>query len=196
MLVSCALILCAVQGIFGYPFRKTITLDAAKFVPVEGFAYSAPLLAQYSPSGGQSVSARLFEDARVSSLYSQRATSVSHIGKGLFSFPEKGRLLFSTSDNSDPRTNGRFYRIEVPYRLSRGVLPVCFFAWLVTGAIHLLTPPNRREALPVWRRRAGFILESSVRFVGRWPAIVISIPSIYLLSSYPPLWNDVDALVN
>src|SRR5262252_8161895 len=72
-LASCVLALCAAQGILGYPFRKTIGLDAAKFLPVEGFAYSAPLLPQYSPRGWQSMSARVYEENSVSSLYSQRA---------------------------------------------------------------------------------------------------------------------------
>jgi hypothetical protein len=149
LLASGALVLCVLQGIFGYPFRKTIALDSAKFVPVEGFAYSAHLSAQYSPWGAQSTSARLYEDAKVSSLYSQRATSVSRFGKGIFSFPEKRRLRFSASDNSDPRINGRNYRIDVPRRLSKWVRPICFIAWFVTAAIHILTLPNRREALLV-----------------------------------------------
>src|SRR5262249_30398731 len=51
-LASCVLALCAAQGILGYPFRKTIGLDAAKFVPVEGFAYSAPLLPNIRPEVG------------------------------------------------------------------------------------------------------------------------------------------------
>ena len=189
LLASCALVLCAVQGIFGYPFRKTIALDSAKFVPVEGFAYSAPLLAQYSPWGAQSASARLYEDTRVSFLYSQLATSVSKIGKGIFSFPKKGRLFFSASDNSDPRINGRSYRIEIPHRLSKGVLPLCFIAWLMTVTIHLLTSPDREKALLAWREHAGFVLAAVVRLVGTWPAIALSIPSIYLLFFYPPLWG-------
>jgi hypothetical protein len=194
LLAFCVLLLCAVQGILGYPSRQTIALDPAKFIPVEGYAYSASLSPQYSPWGAQSASARLYEDTRVSSLYSQRATSVSRIGKGFFSFPQKGRLLFSASDNSDPRVNGRNYRIDVPQRLSKGVLPLCVIAWFATGAIHLFTLPNRREALPVWRRNSGFILGSVVRLAGKWPVIVLSIPSTYLLISYPPLWKDVDAL--
>src|SRR5260370_7656680 len=106
------------EGIFGYPLRKTIALDAAKFVPVEGFAYSAPLPAQYSPWDAQSTSATLYEDAKVSSLYSQRATSVSRFVKGIFSFPQTPRLLFSATHNSDPRINGRSYRIDQPRRAS------------------------------------------------------------------------------
>src|SRR5258708_36160411 len=142
LLASCALVLCAVQGIFGYPFRKTIALDSAKFVPVEGFAYSAPLLAQYSPWGAQSASARLYEDTRVSFLYSQLATSVSKIGKGIFSLPEKERVFFSASDNSDPRIHGRSYRIEVQHWLSKGVIPLWFIAWFMPSSFNLLTSPN------------------------------------------------------
>jgi len=194
VVAGCTLVLCAVQGIFGYPFRKTIALGTTKFVPVEGSAYSAPLLAQYTPWGAQAASARLYEDSTVSSRYSQRATSVSGFGKGIFSFPEKGRLLFSASDNSDPRTNGRNYRIEVPRRVSKGVLPICFIAWLMTVTIHLLTSPDREKALLAWRERAGFVLAAVLRLVGTWPAIALSVPSIYLLFFYPPLWKDVDAL--
>jgi hypothetical protein len=59
LLTSGAVVLSVLQGIFGYPLRKTIALDAAKFVPVEGFAYSAPLPAQYSPWDAQSGDAAL-----------------------------------------------------------------------------------------------------------------------------------------
>jgi hypothetical protein len=194
LLSSCVLLLCAVQGILGYPFRQTVALDPAKFIPVEGYAYSASLPPRYSPWGAQSASARLYEDTRVSFLYSQRATSVSKIGSGIFSFPQKGRLLFSASDNSDPRTNGRSYRIDVPRRLSKGVLPICFIAWLTTVTIHLLISRQREKTLLAWRARAGFVLTAFVRLVGTWPAIALSIPSIYLLFCYPPLWKDVDAL--
>jgi hypothetical protein len=51
LLVSCVLLLCAVQGILGYPFRQAIALDPAKFIPVEGYAYSASFSPQYSPWG-------------------------------------------------------------------------------------------------------------------------------------------------
>jgi hypothetical protein len=71
---------------------------------------------------------------------------------------------------------------------------ICLGAWLAILAIHLATLPDRQTALMVWRRSAGFALESLVRLVGKWPAIVLSIPSIYLLSSFSPLWKDVGAL--
>src|SRR5262249_31986119 len=45
----------------------------------------------------------------------------------------------------------------------------------------------------VWRQGAGFAVGSVIRFVGKWPQIVLSIPSVYLLSSHAPLWKDADA---
>ena len=70
----------------------------------------------------------------------------------------------------------------------------CLGAWLAILGIHLTTLPDRQTTLTVLRRSAGFALGSLVRLVGKWPAIVLSIPSIYLLSSFSPLWKDVDAL--
>jgi hypothetical protein len=49
--------------------------------------------------------------------------------------------------------------------------------------------------LSAWRRRSVSILESVAEFIGKWPATILCIPSIYLLTSYPPLWKDVDAIV-
>jgi len=65
---------------------------------------------------------------------------------------------------------------------------------LMTVTIHLLTSPDREKALLAWRERAGFVLAAVLRLVGTWPAIALSVPSIYLLFFYPPLWKDVDAL--
>jgi hypothetical protein len=117
------LILGVAQGFFGYPFRKIISLDSTQFAPAEGFAYLVPLPLEYSPRGAQSSSAKLYEDANISQFYSHRADSVSKVGKGIFSFARGGSLLFSSTDNSDPRTNGRIYRIDVPHRYRRACCP-------------------------------------------------------------------------
>ena len=190
-----AFVICWIQAITGYPFRTTIALDRVKILWVEGFAYTSPLPANYSPRGAESSSARLRENGTELSLYSGRESSVVKVGRGIFSVPERGRLLFSTTDNSDPRTNGRKYSVELPLRVSRGVLPICFVTWLTLAValVFFRLPDGRAIA---WRtmRRAGIALRWAVALVGRWPAIVISIPSIYLLISYPPLWKDVDAL--
>src|SRR5215468_3024855 len=134
------------QGFFGYPFRKIIPLDNARFAPAEGFAYSVPLPLEYSPRGAQASSAKLYEDAQISQFYSHRAASVSAVGKGIFSFGRGGLLIFSSTDNSDPRTNKRIYRIDVPRRLSKGVLPLCLIVAL-GATLTLALPLNPQETL-------------------------------------------------
>jgi hypothetical protein len=193
-LTSLALVACGVQGMLGYPLRRTIALDTTKFVWAGGFAYSSALPPQYSPRGAQTASARLRENGRVISSYSQRAASVAKVGRGIFSVPDRGRLLFSSTDNSDPRTNGRKYSIEVPLRVSKWALPLCFAAWLAMTVFLVFKLPDGREVALLTTKRAVIAMASLVAFFGRCPAIILSIPSVYLLSSYAPLWKDVDAL--
>jgi len=189
-----AFVVCGIQGMLGYPFRRTIALDTAKIVWAGGFAYSSPLPLQYSPRGAQTASARLRENGRVISTYSQREASVAKVGRGIFSVPERGRLLFSSTDYSDPRTNGRKYSIEVPLRVSKWAPPSCFAAWLATAVLLVFGLPDGREVALLTTKRAVIALASMLTFFGKWPAIILAIPSVYLLSSYPPLWKDVDAL--
>ena len=163
---TCAVVINVIQGMFGYPFHETIMLEGQKFVSIQGFAYAAPLPAEYSPSGAQSTSARLYENGRAFASYTQHPTLVENCGRGIFSFPEKGRLLFSASDNSDPRMNGRAYRIDVPRRFSVWVSPICFTAWLVAGTVYFSALPDRREALLLWHRRIASIRERSLRLSG------------------------------
>jgi hypothetical protein len=193
-LTSLVLVVCGVQGMLGYPFRSAIALDPAKFVWAAGFAYSSALSSQYSPRGAQTASARLRENGRVISSYSQREASVAQVGRGIFSFPERGRLLFSSTDNSDPRTNGRKYSIEVPLRVSKWTLPLCFGVWLAMAVFLVFKIPNGREVALLTVKRAVVGVASMLELFGKWPAIILSIPSIYLLISYTPLWKDVDAL--
>lgn len=44
------------------------------------------------------------------------------------------------------------------------------------------------------RQIVGDIASKAVATVGRHPALFLSLPSLYLLLAYPPLWKDVDAL--
>jgi hypothetical protein len=46
---TCAVVINVIQGMFGYPFHETTMLEGQKFVSIQGFAYAAPLPAEYSP---------------------------------------------------------------------------------------------------------------------------------------------------
>ena len=186
-------VLCSAQGLLGYPFRKTISLASSKFEPVGGFAYSYPLPRNYSPRGHQIASARLWENGITLSSYSPREESVIAVGRGIFAISNEGRLIFSATDNSDPRINGRNYSIDAPLQVSKRTLPISFALLLATAGLLFWKIPSRKEAVVAWGYRIQKALQPIIIFLGKRPAIILSLPSIYLLSSYPPLWKDIDA---
>jgi hypothetical protein len=190
---SLVFVLCFAQGTLGYPFRKTISLASSKFEPVGGFAFSYPLPRNYLPRGYQSASARLRENGTILSSYSPRETSVIAVGQGIFAISNEGRLIFSATDNSDARVNGREYSFDTPLRLSKQMLPISFALLLATTGLLFWKIPRRQEAVVAWGRRIQKALRPIIAFLGKWPAIILSLPSIYLLTSYPPLWKDIDA---
>jgi hypothetical protein len=191
--VALAFLLCCAQGMLGYPFRKTILLASSKFQPLGGFAYSYPLPRNYTPRGAQAASARLRENSVFLSTFSPRATSVATVGQGIFAISREGQLLISATDNSDPRENGRLYAIDTPLRISKLTLPVLFAGWLATAGLLFSRLPKKKEAVAAWGHRIQVASQPIVIFLGKWPAIILSLPSLYLLSSYPPLWKDIDA---
>jgi hypothetical protein len=191
--LALAFVLCCAQGMLGYPFRKTILLASSKFEPVGGFAYSYPLPRNYTPRGAQAASARLRENGVILSSFSSRATSVATVGQGIFAISRKGGLLLSATDNSDPRENGRLYAIETPLRVSKLTLPVLFAGWLATAGLLFLRLPKKKEAVMAWCHRIQAAHQPIITFLGKWPTIILLLPSLYLFSSYPPLWKDIDA---
>lgn len=56
--------------------------------------------------------------------------SVDRRGKGRFSI-ERGNLILSASDNSDPRNNGRHYEIYWPTPISPSTQKICYFLTVV-----------------------------------------------------------------
>ena len=96
------------------PFEEV--LDAKKIKPwgpVQGrasFAYAYSLsCGSPSDKGGGRSQLVLLEDDHV--LKPRQAhVKIMHEGKGLFSHWGARRIIFSSSDNSDPRTNGREYK--------------------------------------------------------------------------------------
>jgi hypothetical protein len=78
----------------------------------------------------------LFEDGRPLWPPHQGHPEIRSLGKGRYSH-WSGYILFSASDNDDPRTNGRHYHAIDRARLSPsvGVLPwLLLFAWAMTSA--------------------------------------------------------------
>jgi hypothetical protein len=193
-LASCALAGCLVQAEFGYPFRRTVHLDASRIAPLAGHAYVAPIPHWYLPLGGQATSSRLIEGTHTSTLYSQNVTSVGRLGLGIFSFTEGVGLIFSATDNSDPRSNDRRYAIDLPLRISRIARFVCVLIWVAVLILQFSHLPFSAGTAPGWIRKTGKALSVAVISVGRYPLLLLALPSVYLLLLLPPLWKDVDAV--
>jgi hypothetical protein len=132
--------------------------------PLEGHAYSASIMGlggfpysqvsrdrMASPRGSRLV---VFEDGKALGPALAPLETIIEAGGGAYSF-HKGRIYFSTTDGSDPRTSRHSYWVKAPAQ----VHPV--FTWVLlvlaglaagAGVWHLLGRPheNRQRAGAVW----------------------------------------------
>jgi hypothetical protein len=78
----------------------------------------------------------LYEDGVLLAKPHEPLSLIANYGRGSYLF--KGQVLsFSTSDNSDPRTNGRQYTIEYPFRIRIRYQILFFIITSVAFLIHL-----------------------------------------------------------
>ena len=95
---------------------------------------------------------RLLEDGRALGPSNALHDDIGIQGGGRFSF-WKGALYFSTSDNSDPRTNGRRYSLSIPYIPDSIML---LFACLLTGTLTFWNMLTLQVSLPRHKRIVTF----------------------------------------
>ena len=134
----------------GRGVRETHVIVPSSLTHVEGASYIAPvasspfaplLVAASDDSNHVDRStARLFENARELRPAHAEHAGIAAVGKGRFSHWTTV-LYLSASDNSDPRTNGRVYRLETMAALP----PMLVVAWMAT--VLLATAVSSR----IWR---------------------------------------------
>ncbi len=116
-----------------------ITLLPEQMRPHEGQSYArrtgaplwSPVVAIYDNSWNNKASRlMLLEDGQPLGPANALHSLVYEQGRGAFSY-WKGYLFFSTSDNSDPRRNGRVYEADLP-------LAIGLTGWLAIIAVHLV----------------------------------------------------------
>jgi len=114
------------------------------------FSYSVSMGTEYlSHNENDTSPAQLLEDGRALGPGNAQHADIGAQGGGRFSF-WKGSLIFSSSDNSDPRTNGRKYVLVLPISLSPGWMAIAY-VWVGCLTLGLLIPVWR--ALPPIKRR-------------------------------------------
>lgn len=186
-LLSCIgvyLILLNQMGVFTPAFRECTLTDIRH---EDGFAYVGkaddPMV-----SRGQGL-IRFFED-ELSFTRDPAITTeeVRNTGNGLFAIWNDGLICFSTSDHSDPLTNGRVYSISYPVILGSIITRYCYTSALGFFILFLLlTTLTHWEAVKpfgkkIWRNRLRLL-----------PAVVFTIPTLYCLFRFmlnQPFWSD------
>jgi hypothetical protein len=101
-------------------------------------SYSVPMgMGQFSQNENIQSPARLYEDGRALGPGNASHAVIGAQGGGRFSFWKDGNLYFSSSDNSDPRTNGRKYVLVLPLSLSpvEMVIALVWFGFLTLGLL-------------------------------------------------------------
>jgi hypothetical protein len=150
--------------------------------PAQGYSFRVPQKVIGDLTAGGAAS-RIFEDERDLPLWVPESLAVARIGQGLFA--TRGDLTFSTSDNSDPRFNGRRYTLVQPIGLSDSQCTSLQLVWLC--ALLALC----------WCDRFAKVSHCMnwLKFLARNYWLILSLPSVYLLVLYPPLWGGADSAV-
>jgi hypothetical protein len=167
---------------FGLLVTKPSPLEfqaqADRLRPDRGFAYKIrvplqfPYEIQHDDNNHSQASAGvLFENDRALGPPHSRRSVIRKTGHGAFSH-WRAHLIFSTSDNTDPRVNGRTYRYRGPTKLLDSVLlglGLIYFAAIVAaaGSFHNRFPfvarYARSQVSSLLRPADGPISNSSVR---------------------------------
>ena len=165
--------------------------DPSTIVPDGGFAFVVtdfPKVTwlhrvRFDDGGNPSQSGlRLYEDSRLLGPPHTAHQAIRERGRGVFSH-WAGSVWFSSSDGSDPRSNGRLYRVEAPaiLRTRWFYAAVVGLAGMTLASMYLLYRSKRAQAI----RWAGlYVWLSSRRGVWRTqPRIVLALAALCLASA-------------
>lgn len=192
------LLLAAIAAIFlaiaGYTTKRLFA--PAEIQSGQGYAYSVDLSTENifltpRPLDGWSA-ARPSEGGRPLGPKAKQRDQVADLGKGLYR--HEGTVLhFSTSDNSDPRVNGRSY--SATYRLHGRVW---LAALLALGAMLVVVLSlDRRDDEPrgtaIKRRLETLLFGLPLRLVGRAAALCLGIIILVLAFNYRDIAYGVTA---
>jgi len=155
-------------GFLAAPLRWThpdvaLPLDVSAAAVESGHAFLMPFACDRDNDRDGSSELRLFEDGRELGPAHAPHASIRATGGGAFSHWGES-LYFSTSDDSDPRSNGRHYEARLPPRLEAAMAVPGLVVMCLAAALALFA------ALAVTRTRPA----SSTQGVRRWPAWVLA----------------------
>jgi hypothetical protein len=137
---------------------------------------------------------RLINPGGSETSFTPRAASVEEVGRGLFTISHQEWLIFSRPDGFDPRNRNDPADLATPKVFSARLATSLTLLWLISVVGLIAIVPGCATTPQMLWARTIFLLRAALIWIGRHPALVLSVPSWYFLLTYPPLWKDVDAL--
>ena len=138
---------------------------------------------------------RLTDRAQDKFVYTPNVASLYKLGHGLFTIQKKNHLLVTMPSSQTVLAPGWEAVLTFPLLAPSWVINVAlilFLACCLTFSCCVPFPTRRWKELAARSVDLGkWVLEK----VGTHPLIWLILPSAYVLTVYPPLWKDVDALV-
>jgi hypothetical protein len=157
MVLAVALVILSLfQHHHGWPLWQTLEIPPDKISDGENgvWRFTLPRDADQSHRRAE-YRAVLYEDGARLGHDARNAGQIAREGRGLHLVTDNNRLLFSTSDGSDPRENGRRYSLRVPLNVPSG-LPRGLAILFGLGTILWLLPTFHRRLPaglgPLWLR--------------------------------------------
>ena len=109
-------------ALFGMEDRRDIETDSIKALAPNGYLYRVaadwPFFVPSTDREAGLVTGRVLEDGAALGPPTVNGDDIRDKGEGRHIMGRAGLLYFSSSDNTDPRENGRRYQVEVRYFLS------------------------------------------------------------------------------
>ena len=167
-----------------------VKIAADDVQPESGFAYETKLNRAVALDRMSLNRIYLSEDTQAIARFSPRQISVSEVGRGIFTILNGLNLVFSASDNSDPRTNGRNYFLHYPVVLPQSVGRCVEIIWIFIGIFCLITYQGLAGTPAILK--SGVV--RCINLAGRHPIIFLALPSVYFCLNFTPLWNGQDAI--
>jgi hypothetical protein len=178
------------QDVIGFWRLPDVPLKAIE--AETGFCFTTALPGALVRPPGRIALVTVAEDGRPLNGATLDHNGVRQLGHGLFAVWDT-KLLFSSSDNSSPLTNGRMYSISGPRQLPGWLTPagliLAAFSYLLVFHLRPADPNNHRRG-KAWEWTAlSLILLIAGLWRAKMPSVALAWPDSWLYSSMSFEWE-------
>lgn len=167
-----AFILAFCQTFAGFPFREVIRIDPEDSFAKEGIGFRTRFPKELRNPVAEAKTI-ILEDGRPLGPRLYFNQPVKDHGGGRFNILDS-RVWYSTSDNSDPRTNGRTYEFLAPVPLAPG-WAVAAYAGFLGCLVALARIPGVTAPASRWRAKLSFVSSAGLAVAMAAAAVAVGV---------------------